>query len=372
MEPIKRKRVTRVGSGAFSIYLPKKWIDSWTPAQQKDREVDLHLINEALLIVPVLTDQSVETTIDPDKRAVRRWLLSCYLRGKQTVRLLPEGGRFDNDAVAAGRDFLRHLDERLVATCTPEEIGFTLNADLPPPAATGADILAVMGAKVIEMVGLARDAVATYGTDPDRTLHALGLLQATYAEDVSRYFHQAMRMVATIELPLTTVTDFQVLDLVAADLHRMADHAQRIAVTILREYGLGLDDLAYPRDHLLERMGERDPLKGVARDMVRGYDAAFAEAERLLRRLMDALTAPDIPALADLIGDTYRAQDAIQERIFQTVTDHWGTADAAETEAAMAGFTAYQISVPISNLFGAVGTTARHGLGLLTAAEADA
>lgn len=371
MQSIKRKRVTRVGSGAFSIYLPKKWIDGWTLAQQKDREVDLHVINDSLLIVPVLTDQSVETTIDVDKRAVRRWLLSAYLRGKQRVRLLPDGDRFENDAVAAGRDFLRHLDERLVATCTPEEIGFTLNADLPPPAATGEDILAVMGAKVVEVVALARDAVATYGTDPDRTLHALGLLQATYDEDVSRYFHQAMRLVATIELPLRTVTDFQVLDLVAADLHRMADHAQRIAVTILREYGLSLDDLAYPRDHLLERMAHRDSPKGVARDMVRGYGAAFDEAERLLKQFLDALAGPNIEILAELIGDSYRAQDRIQERIFQTVTDHWGTADAAETEAAMASFTAYQISVPISNILGAVGTTARHSVGLLTAAEAE-
>src|SRR5688572_18974933 len=46
--PIKRKRVTQVGSGAYSIYLPKRWIDGWPPEQREKREVDLHQINQSL------------------------------------------------------------------------------------------------------------------------------------------------------------------------------------------------------------------------------------------------------------------------------------------------------------------------------------
>lgn len=371
MEPIKRKRVTRVGSGAYSIYLPKKWIDAWTPEQQDRREVDLHRINQALLIVPALSDQSLEAIIPPDKRAVRRWLLSAYLRGKQDVALLPEGGRFENEAITAGRDFLRHLDERLVASSTPEKIGYELDPARPAPYGTGADLLAAMGAKVLEMLGLAEDAVSTYGRDPDRALHALGLLKSIHDEDVSRYFHQAIRMVGTLELPVRTVTDFQILDLVAADLHRMGDHAVRVAQTILRQFGLDLEHLAYPRDHLLERMGDRPPLRGIAREMVRGYGAAFQEARVLVQDLLDGLLRPDVPLLADLIGRSYAAQDAIQQRIFDAVLHHWGQEDATDPGMAMAGFTAYQLSVPIANILGGVANTARHGLGLLTAGEAE-
>lgn len=368
MEPIKRKRITRVGSGAFSIYLPKKWIDSWPEAQQENREVDLHRIGDSLLIVPAITEQRLEATIEPSKKAVRRWLLSGYLRGNNDVTLLPEGGAFDNDAISAGRDFLRHLDERLIASCTAQSIGYRLNTELPPPAASGDDILAVMAAKVAEMIDLAEQAVTSYGVDPDRCLHALALLQATHEEDVSRYFHQAMRMVATLELPLETVSDFQVLDLVAADLHRMADHLLRMASTILQAYGLGLEDLAYPREHLMKQIGTGAALAPIAVQILRTYPRGFDEARELFARLTDAIARKDTITLADVNSDAYDGQDAVQQRIFRTIVDNWGTGDVDDAEAAMAGFVAYQLSVPLTDVVGAMGTTARHCLGLLTAA----
>jgi phosphate uptake regulator len=370
VQDIIRKRVTRVGSGAFSIYLPKKWLDAWTPTQQASREVDLHHVGDGILVTPVLADRSLEHAIEPDPKAVRRWLLSAYLRGMNDVTLRPAHGAFGTDAIIAGRDFLRHLDERLVATCGSDAIRYSLNAQLPPPAATASDILNAMHGKVLEMLGLAEDAVRTYAIEPDRSLHALRLLQALHEEDVSRYFHQALRMVATVELPLTTVTDFQLLDLVAADLHRVSDHCLRIGTTVLRAYGLELQDLAFPRDHLISRVAGVPAPSGVALQILRTYPKGFEDAHDLLERLSAAMGAPNMPALAELIGDAYRAQDLLQQRIFAAVVENWGTGDTSDPATLTSAFTAYQLSVPLMDIMGAVAVTARHGLGLLTAAPA--
>src|SRR5688572_17006322 len=96
VEAVKRKRVTQVGSGAWSIYLPKKWIDSWSPEQQAGREVDLHLINNSLLIVPVLQERAIEAEVSCRADQLRTVLLSAYVRGAASVRLKPEDGRFDS------------------------------------------------------------------------------------------------------------------------------------------------------------------------------------------------------------------------------------------------------------------------------------
>src|ERR1041385_1577206 len=95
VEAVKRKRVTQVGSGAWSIYLPKKWIDSWIPEQQAGREVDLHRISNSLLVVPVRQDRSFHATIPPRPDTVRTLLLSAYVRGHDAVELRPDAGAFD-------------------------------------------------------------------------------------------------------------------------------------------------------------------------------------------------------------------------------------------------------------------------------------
>src|SRR5687767_7609614 len=246
MEAVKRKRVTQVGSGAWSIYLPKKWIDSWSPGQQAGREVDLHLISGSLLVVPALQDRGFQATVPTQAAAVRTLLLSAYVRGYAQVRLAPEGGRFDSDCIAATRDFLRHLDERLVATVGPDAIGFALPVTVGAQTANGLEMMSLMAAKVREVVGLAADCAEHHGTDPDRALHAARLLQAIHDEDLSRLFHQTLRRVATLDLQLESVTDFQLLDLAASHLHAMGAQCVRIAATILDGYGLRLEDLAYP------------------------------------------------------------------------------------------------------------------------------
>ncbi|MFA5944584.1 MAG: hypothetical protein WC876_08980 [Candidatus Thermoplasmatota archaeon] len=369
MEAIKRKRVTQVGSGAWSIYLPKKWIDSWSPAQQAGREVDLHLINNALLIVPVQQDRAITAKVSGKADTLRTLLLSAYVRGAASVRLEPETGRFDSDCIAATRDFLRHLDERLVATVGPDAIGFHLPETGLAPAGTGLDLLALMAAKVREVVGLAGDCIEHSGTDPDRALHAARLLQSIHEEDVSRLYHQTLRRVATLELTLESITDFQLLDLAASHLHSMGAQAVRMAATILEGYGLVLEDLAYPRADLVKRLGRRPALPPVAREIVQGYRKPFASAQALLAALPAPLATGDVPALRALGTQALAARDTLQEALFSAVVRHWG--DEASKEGAALGFTAYQAGPPLANLLGKIASLAEHAI-TLTAAKPKA
>lgn len=365
MEAIKRKRVTRVGSGAWSIYLPKKWIDSWDPAQQEGREVDLHLISNNLLVVPVLQDRSYTAPVPASQSTVRAALLSAYVRGAAHVTLTPREGTFDSDCIAGTRDFLRHLDERLVATVGPDAIGFRVPETAPAPGGSGLDLVALMAAKVREVVGLAADAVEHAGTDPDRTLHAARLVQAIQEEDLSRLFHQTLRRVATLEFPLETVTDFQLLDLAAAHLHSMGAQAVRAVATLLEGYGLSLDDLAYPRAQLVQRLGRRPAPTPVAREMVQAYRKPFAAAQRLLDSLPAALSAADTGPLRALAAEALATRGQLQQALFDAVVRHWG--DEASKAGAAQGFIAYQAGHPLSNLLGSLATLADLATTLLAA-----
>ncbi len=364
---IKRKKVTRVGSGAFSIYLPKKWIDSWLPEQQEDRQVDLHQIADSLLVVPVLRDRSLSRDMPDDHDLILATLLSAYLQGHVQVRLRPADGAFDTATITDARDLLRHLDERLLATCTAETIGYDLQPNLPPPAATGQDLLNVLGAKVREVLVLAAEAVEAYGTDPERTLHALKLLRSTHEEDVNRLFYQAVRLVANIELPLQSVTDFQFLDLLASNLQRISDDAAHIAQVILRDYGLEPHHLDYPRDHLLEKMGQIEPPSPLVRAFVRANQRALVDSQGLVAGILETLLKGDLPGAQAQVRAVADTQAKHQERLFATIMEHWG--DATDPAKAQRGFTAYQISTPIAGLFGNLGVFGRHGIALIAASD---
>jgi phosphate uptake regulator len=362
---IRRKRVTRVGSGAFSIYLPKKWIDSWPEAQQKSREVDLHLINDALMIVPAHMEQSVELHVDDNTEAIRGLLRSAYVRGVDRIQLTPKTGTFGAETIASSRDLLRHLDERLIVTTNPEEITFALNPDLPAPVSDGADLLRILTAKVREMVDLCEQAVETHLMDSDRSLHAMALLVSTQQDDVRRIFHQSLRMVARIELPMTSVSDFQVLDLVAADLERFGSHLVRIVEILLADLGLTVEDLAFPRSHLIEKLGELPIRNGVVQELVRNYTQGFKAISVALIAIMDAIHNRDIAAISTWKNDILAQQDAMAARFFATIAEHWG--EDIPAEQAVRVFTMARVASLLADLAHVLQNTCHHALILLAA-----
>ncbi len=362
---ILRKRVTRVGSGAFSIYLPKKWIDGWTPEQQQEREVLLRYISRSILVSPAIMDRACSLTVPPDERLVRLHLLSAYVRGHDEVELRPTEAAFDNDCMATARDFLRHLDERITATTASDRISFRLRADLRGPGADGVDLLAMMGAKIREMLGLARDCVEAYAVDPDRTLHGLRLLRDTHEEDVSRVFHQALRLVATLELPLESVSEYQLLGMAAGDLHQVSGQVLVVASTLLDAYGLALDDLDYPRAHLLEQVRRPPVPTGVARELRRAALPAFTDLDGLVRDLLAALAGRDAVALVDVQDRAGEAQRALQERIFRAVAEAWGA--ETDPEQGIAAHGANRAATALANMLDEVGAIAGTASALLAA-----
>jgi phosphate uptake regulator len=362
VDAIKRKKISRVGSGAYSLYIPKKWIDEWTPRQQDEREVDLHQINESLLLTPVIRDHRLNRTIPSDVHLVRRTLLSGYVRGLEAVKLLPET-EFDSQTQAEARRLLRHLDEQIVAICKPTEISFHLNPNLPTNATDHKSLLLLMGAKVQESLVMAQEAVESYGSDVAKTMHSLQMLAANHEEDVSRIFYQSGRLVANLELPLNAVSDFQLLGLATADLYRMSLHTMAIAAAILETYGLKVADLAYPPEHLAKQATVE--VSGIARDISRSYRSAFADAGDLFNELLAGLTTGNMQQLQDLAGKTEEAANNMQGRIFATIQHHWGT--GVEQPEAISTFNAYRISIPLGSFMGACRVLAGHAMVFLEA-----
>ncbi len=368
---IKRKRVTRVGSGAFSIYLPKKWIDSWPAAQQESREVDLHLINDALMIVPAHLEQSAELAVEDDQKAVCSLLRSAYIRGIDRIRVTPKTGTFGTDTIASARDMLRHMDERLIVTTNPEELSFSLDPDLPPPVSNGADLLRILTSKVRDMVDLCQQSVDAHQVDVDRSLHTMSLLVGTQEDDVRRLFHQALRMVARIELPMSSVSDFQVLDLIAADLERFGSHLVRIVEILLSDLGLTTNDLDFPRSHLLKTIGEVPDRAPVAHALVRNYHHGFDAIASALTSIMDAVQLRDTQAIARLQQEVVQQQDDLAERFFGTIAEHWGQDMPAEQAVRI--FTMARVASLMADLAHALQNTCSHALILLAAQpEVDA
>lgn len=360
---IVRKRITQVGSGAWSIYLPKRWIDAWSDEQMVEREVELRSISQSILITPVIQEDRHEATVPDDAEAVRTLLLSGYIRGYHQVTATP-ATTFSNDTVAAARDFLRHLDERIVAECRAESIRFSIRSDLPPPATD--DLLVLLTAKVSEVLRLAADAMQSSGQDADRCLHALRLLRDTQTEDVDRLFHQAARLVATLGIPLESVSQYQLLGLVASDLQRIGEQGVRMATSILRDMELELVDLDYPRAHLLERATRPSPPTGVARELVGVCRAGFADLAGCMERLATALAsnqAADFMALA-IAADTGRQR--IQAAVLAAVAEHWGS--DTDPGVVMAAFTASKHAAKLQNAFDHMHSICRHATGLLMAA----
>ncbi len=366
MDAVIRKRITKVGSGAWSIYLPKKWIDAWTPEQQAGREVDLYTIGEAIVVAPVLADRTVSAAVDTDPKTVRRILLSAYVRGATDVTLTPaEEGHFGNDAILAARDFLRHLDERIVATAGPASIGFHINPDLPPSTA-GTDAAMVLVARVQEAMTLAADAITTVAHDPERTLHTLRLLRDTVEFDIARIFYQTLRAVATIDLPVQSVSDLQLLDLTAAQLDRIGQHTRQVAAALLDLYGLQLSDLDYPTAHIQEKV-RLPPIPGpVMRAMAEQYSDTLQSAAEGLAAGAAALLSRDIAALRHLQGTARGAQLGLQAGIFDAVMDAWGTQISDDERGLANAF--YQLSTPIVAILGNLAAIAHHAI-TLTAVE---
>jgi hypothetical protein len=322
--------------------------------------VDLLQINQSLLIVPVLRDDHLSLACAPDPATVRALLHSAYVRGHHQVSLVPREGRFADDCVAAARDFLRRLDERLRSTVGPDRIGFTLQRELPAPFTSGSDLLQFMATRLREVIDLAAECVEASTDQPDRALHAARLAVAIHEEDLSRLFAQALRLVATLELPMGRISDFQLLDLAADEYHTAGAACVQAVSIVLGGYGLTPADLAYPRQDLLKRLGRRPPTPPLERAIAQGHRAGFQAAQRILAGIGPALHAHDVAALLRLQDEAHAAQQTQEATILAIAREHWGKAEGTPG----AGFTAHQLLHPIGALIASLGRLAQTGLAL--------
>lgn len=362
---IKRKRITQVGSGAYAIYLPKKWIDAWSREQRARREVDLHLINNNLLIVPVLRRRRFEARVPPDPEHLRLMLLSAYVRGHHETTLRPSGDQpFGESCVAMARSFLRHLDERLLTTVRPHEISFVVPDNAPPAYASGDALLRLMVTKLQEMVTLAAECVESFGTRPEAALHAAQLLASMQEEDLARLYRQALRLVANLELPLGTASEFQFLDLVAAELETMGASCLSVAHVVVAAHGIAPADLHGPRAHVSRRMEPLTDLPAALTSVLRLYGRVFEQAHSLLGRMGAALHARGTDDLLGVMRESRAAASELSSSLYATVQDILRDGRLSPT-----AYMVYQVRQPASSLLLGLERAAERAVSLTAAQE---
>jgi hypothetical protein len=290
------------------------------------------------------------------------------VRGHHEVVLRPTRGEFDEDCVALARDLLRHLDERLLTTVRTTEIAFSVHEDAPPTFATGGDLLRLMATKLREMLTLASECVESFATRPERALHLAQILRSLQEDDLSRLYHQAIRLVANLELPVTTVSDFQHLDLVAADLESAGRACVEVAHAVVAGYGLDPDDLARPRSDLQKRLQGPGEVPAVVHAILRTYLRTFEEAQAILASLGEAMQARDAVALVGLDAAARNAERDLNRRLFATVRDVVTDTQPLTPVA----YTAYQIRYAAGLVLTGLGRAAERNAVMLAAAESEA
>lgn len=250
-----RKRVTKAGRGAHAIYLPKAWIDAWSPGQASASEVDLISLDEHLILSPVVPGAHADAVLDSDDPVtLNRLLLSAYVSGHRTFRIRRKGGFTDTQIIEARRA-LRLLDERLEVEWDDDELSFTRN-DEERPLDVVQHLHDLTGTVIETAEGLA-ELLEFYPHNTGRVLNAVHLISAIEREDLQRVKNQAYRSVARFQVPAHRVADLELLLLVTHTLARMGKLIVEAACTVSDHVGIQRDHLHYPPE-LLEKEIQKD------------------------------------------------------------------------------------------------------------------
>ncbi|MFP4196691.1 MAG: hypothetical protein ACLFS6_03455 [Methanomassiliicoccales archaeon] len=282
-----RKRVTKTGKGAFSLYLPKRWIDQWSKEQLKERRVDLQEVGDHLIISPIIKGSFQTGFLEHgDEDEIRQFLLCSYVQGYESAELRSEG--FSDEQMSAARNFVRLLDERLILDVREESIGygrdFKVNMDSPSVD----QLQRLLFEKLHESLRLSKELIAHLNGNRNRTIHLLHTLRTLEEEDIDRVAMQIMRRASRMEITFHSFPDLFYTVLTTDLLEKLGDAIFGIAEGVCDLYGLDKGRLSFPMETILEEMDVSSTLG--LRNLQRTKEAYMREVEQLeehLRRTMD-------------------------------------------------------------------------------------
>jgi hypothetical protein len=282
-----RKRVTRSGKGAFSLYLPKKWVDNWSEDQYKDRKVDLLELDDHLIISPVRKNTTKSLSLDAGTDdEIRQYLLCTYVRGYESADL--ESKRFADDQMSAARSFMRLLDEKMILDISEDRIAFGRSFKVSLESPTISQMQRLLFEKIQESLRLARELLEHFDKNPTRAIYLLKMMRTLEEEDVDRMSMQIFRRASRMELKFDSFADLFFVVLTTDMLEKLGDSIFGIARSVCRFYGMDEELLLFPlevieKDLIVENFSTNQAFE----DMRGFFISNLEECEIHLRTIMD-------------------------------------------------------------------------------------
>ncbi len=322
MENRVRKKLTKSGKGAFSVYIPKRWIDGWVEEQKKDKEVNLVELDEHLLLSPVIKESKKRLAVDLKTSAeIRTLLLSSYVRGYQQVDIISER-KFTNEQISEARGYIRLLDENLQMTANDNMISYkSRNAE---SKFDYSDLFVNLFSKTAEVLELVSELLTFYDMNPQRTVHLIRMINSVEEEDIDRISFHIFRQMANLDMPFDSFIDIEFLGLVSDILERIGDTSVGIAGLVCDIYGIDRNHMHYPLEILEKEVESRKiTIPDNLVELKKIYIQAIKDGCMYLQACRDTVMKKDGISAYHLKRELMDLRRGVETQIFEAVARLW-------------------------------------------------
>ncbi len=298
------KKISRAGSGGYSVYLPKKWINGWTNEQKRSREVEMFEVGEQLVLTPKWSrnELSIEQKGTSQEELIYH-VLSAYISGVDDFRMTHDG--LSDMDISELRNIIRFLDENLSVRTD----GGIIEYENRPVVDYDVNyMLPLLFDKVIEAENLAADLINDCDTDPHHCIHLMKMMHAIEKEDVNRLSLQIFRNLSKCQAPLRSFVDVNFRWSSANMLEIIGDALHGMVQLVCRCYGLDPDELQYPTEYLEKEVEIRCRVLGGAEKLRMQLVIDMREAAIMLAKTKEAIVSGDGKGAFD-------CKDEIQDRV---------------------------------------------------------
>ncbi|MDH7508694.1 MAG: hypothetical protein QHH00_04765 [Methanomassiliicoccales archaeon] len=245
-----RKRLTRAGSGGFSIYLPKKWVRGWSRDQVKDREVEMFNIENYLILAPKGSKKKIEISVEHiDSEDLKEYIVSSFINGADEFRL--QSSLLTDALIGESRSIIRMLDENLEPTSNNNVVSYINRSSI---AHETPSLIALLFDKLSDGENLILELIQSFDSNPEKGIHLLRLLYMLEEEDIDRIAFQIMRNVSKLDVSSHSITELNLVWAMADALERIGDTLYSITGLICDFYGLEREELRYPVEYLQQHI----------------------------------------------------------------------------------------------------------------------
>jgi len=314
------KKITRAGSGGFSIYLPKRWVNGWSEEQRQKRELEMFNVGDQLILTPLQGRR--RRTMEIRGASREEWVyavLSSYINGIDDFDLVHEG--LSDEGKGEIRSILRFLDENLIVSTHDG----TLSYENRPLVFHQVDsLLPLLFDEIIEAEKLAAEMLACCDSDRYHCVHLMHLLYAMEREDVNRLTLQIFRTLSRCRAPCRSFLDINYKWTSANMLEIMGDVLFGLVRIVCRSYGLDADELQYPIEYLTRRI---DPqAKGVLQGMEplrKRLVSGLEDSARILSRAKQAIVSGDGREAFDCKDILRKQLSEMEEEMAKSMDDYF-------------------------------------------------